>query len=221
MLNYIKRLSLLEFDITNDDLELFTRCFKNLVGHKRGQLRKIEALIERDKIMEDIKNIYLLNTLMKNLNKQIKTLCEEIIQISSNFLSPIIRENKSKKCKLFFLKTIADHYRYLYELNSEVEYKEKSKESYSEALICAENDKFSLTDMTYLTFYLNYSVFLHDILEDRNEAIKSAKSVLHSALKETEEITDNQQKDIILLCQMIKDNLSLWKNEIPEELLQN
>ncbi len=65
---------------------------------------------------------------------------------------------------------------------------------------------------------INYCVFLNDIIEDRAEAIKRAKSVLHSALKDTEEITDNTQKDIILLCQMIKDNLSLWKNEIPEEL---
>lgn len=55
-------------------------------------------------------------------------------------------------------------------------------------------------------------------MNDKQEAIKRAKTVLHSALRETEEITENHQKDIILLCQMIKDNLSLWKNEMPEEL---
>ena len=42
--------------------------------------------------------------------------------------------------------------------------------------------------------------------------------ILHAALKDTDEITENHQKDIIILCQMIKDNLSLWKTEIPEEL---
>jgi ribosomal protein L7/L12 len=65
---------------------------------------------------------------------------------------------------------------------------------------------------------LNFSVFLHDTMNDKVEAIKRAKSTLHAALRDTEEITDNNQKDIILICQMIKDNLSLWKNEIPEEL---
>jgi hypothetical protein len=47
--------------------------------------------------------------------------------------------------------------------------------------------------------------------------MKRAKTVLHAALRETEEITENHQKDIILLCQMIKDNLSLWKNELSDE----
>jgi hypothetical protein len=58
-------------------------------------------------------------------------------------------------------------------------------------------------------------------LEDKNEAMKKAKSVLHAALRETEEITENHQKDIILLCQMIKDNLSLWKNELTEDSNNN
>jgi len=62
-------------------------------------------------------------------------------------------------------------------------------------------------------------VFLHDIEDKRQEAIKIARSILYETLKEIEEVTDNQQKDIILICQMIKDNLSLWKNEMSEELM--
>jgi ABC-type polysaccharide/polyol phosphate transport system ATPase subunit len=34
---------------------------------------------------------------------------------------------------------------------------------------------------------------------------------------QTEEITENNQKDIILICQTFKDNLSLWKIEMPQE----
>ena len=75
-----------------------------------------------------------------------------------------------------------------------------------------------MTDTTYLTLYLNYSVFLHDVLNERAQAINTAKQILHSSLKDTDEITENHQKDIIILCQMIKDNLSLWKTEMPEEL---
>jgi hypothetical protein len=220
MLNCISKLSSIEFEISNEDLELFTRCFKNIVGVKRSQFRKIEALIERDTITENTKNIHLLNLLKNKIITQVSALCVHIIKICVNFLNCILKNNKSKKAKLYFQKTMADHYRYLFELSNDSKYKEKAKNAYIEALNSAENDKFPSTDMTYLTFFLNYSVFLHDILEDRNEAIKRAKTVLHAALKETEEITDNHQKDIILLCQMIKDNLSLWKNEIPEELQQ-
>ena len=67
-----------------------------------------------------------------------------------------------------------------------------------------------------MTFYLNYSVFLHDTLENTAEAINISKSCLYDALRDTEEIVDNSQKDIVLLCQMLKDNISLWKTELND-----
>ena len=67
-----------------------------------------------------------------------------------------------------------------------------------------------------MTFYLNYSVFLHDTLQNTEEAIKISKNCLYDALRDTEEIVDNSQKDIVLLCQMLKDNISLWKTEFND-----
>ena len=43
--------------------------------------------------------------------------------------------------------------------------------------------------------------------------MKVSKACLYEALKDTEDIVDNSQKDIVLLCQMLKDNISLWKTE--------
>jgi hypothetical protein len=88
-----------------------------------------------------------------------------------------------------------------------------------EALKLSEQEKLTKTDLIYLTLNLNFSVFLHDIEDKRTEAIKQAKKILYDTLKEIEEVTDNQQKDTILICQMIKDNLSLWKNEMSEEFI--
>jgi hypothetical protein len=217
MLNFIFKLSFFEIEISNEDLELFNRCFKHIVGVKRNQFRKIEALIERDTIANNTKNIYLLIHIKNNVTTFLKKMCNRVIEICGNFLKFTEKNPKFKKPKLFFQKMIGDQWRYLYEMTNDLEIKNKANEAYREALISAENDKFSPTDMIYLTFFLNYSVFLHDIMEDRNEAIKKAKTTLHAALRETEEITENYQKDVILLCQTIKDNLSLWKNEMPDE----
>lgn len=105
----------------------------------------------------------------------------------------------------------------MHEISENKTFLEESKKYYEEAIT---NSKGNLgnTDNLFLTLYLNYSVFLHDVLNDKANSIKIAKQVLHFALKDTDEITDNHQKDIIILCQMIKDNLSLWKTEMPEEL---
>ena len=217
MLNIIFKLSFFDFEVANDDIDLFNRCFKHMVGVKRNQYRKILALIERDTISFNTKNINLLILLKNNLTVFLTKMSLRIIEICKNFLKFTEPNPKSKKPKLFFQKTVADQWRYLYEITENEEDREKAKMAYNEALASAEGDKFSPTDMIYLTFFLNYSVFLHDIVEDRNEAIKRAKAALQSALKETEEITENYQKDVILLCQTIKDNLSLWKNEMPDE----
>ena len=53
-------------------------------------------------------------------------------------------------------------------------------------------------------------------MKNTDEAIKVSKTCLYEALKDTEEIVDNSQKDIVLLCQMLKDNISLWKTEFNE-----
>lgn len=48
MLNVLSQLSKLDFELNDNDLELLTRCFKNYIGIKRNQYRKIDAMIERD-----------------------------------------------------------------------------------------------------------------------------------------------------------------------------
>lgn len=46
----IEKLSYIEFEISNDELELFTRCFKNYIGSVRTKYRKICAIINRNEI---------------------------------------------------------------------------------------------------------------------------------------------------------------------------
>lgn len=48
MMDNLYKLSKNEFEISNEELELFTRCFKNYIGNKRSQYRKIVALIQKD-----------------------------------------------------------------------------------------------------------------------------------------------------------------------------
>jgi len=219
MLTKIEKLSLLEYKVNNDEIELFNTCFKNIIGKQRNQLRKLETLIYRDNLNENTQNMKALTFFKTKMSNLTERNCLKIIEISENFLKGITGNSiKYKRIKLYFQKTIADHWRYLFELSNNLEYKTKANEAYTEALNTAEKEKFLSTDMIYLTFFLNYTVFLHDILENTDEAVKRAKAILHAALKDTEEITEINQKDVILLCQMIKDNLSLWKNEIPEEL---
>ena len=216
MFENLKQLSKTQVKFENEDLELYTRCFKCYIGVKRNQHRKIMALIAKDSLVDNKVNFSLLEILRVKLSTEIISLCNEVISICETILKSV--DSNTPKVFLFFTKTLADHYRYIHEINNEADSKQKAKEVYERALKISQEGKWIPTEITYLPFCLNYSVFLHDTMGDRDEAIKFAKGCLHAALKDTEEIVDNNQKDIILICQMIKDNLSLWKNEMPEEL---
>ena len=214
MFEYLKELSHQQIDLQPDELDLITRCIKCYIGHKRGQYRKILTLIDKDKIVDNQKNSSLLEILRKKLSEEILLLCNNTIELSTNFLKNNVYP---KKIQLFFTKIIADHYRYIYEINGKEDIKLKAKEYYEKGLQTIKTCKYGSTETAYLTFYLNYSVFLHDTMKNTEESIKVSKACLYEALKDTEDIVDNSQKDIVLLCQMLKDNISLWKTETNDD----
>ncbi len=93
MLGTLKDISNIEFEICNDDLDLFTRCFKSYVGLKRNQHRKLVALIHKDKINGNSKNIHLLEMIKDKLSYEIVLLSNEVIEISQNFLNYLLSSN--------------------------------------------------------------------------------------------------------------------------------
>lgn len=211
MINCIYNLSL-SYEINNDEIEILTRCFKSLIGIKRKQRRKIIVLIYKETLNENKNEIVLLSILKENLSNEIINICEKVINICLNFLKTSDANDKNKKLKLYFVKNVADHYRYIFELTEKEDDKFKATEYYNKGLHIAETGKFMPTDIIYLTFFLNYTVYLYDVMDNKAEAIRRSKIVLNAALKDTEEITENTQRDIILVCQIIKDNLALWKH---------
>jgi hypothetical protein len=97
MFEKLKELSHMDYDVNNDELDLFTRCFKNFIGLKRNQFRKIVALIHRDNITENTQNIHLLNILRKKLADEIIDICLSAIDLSQRFLDYIINNNVKLK----------------------------------------------------------------------------------------------------------------------------
>ena len=217
MLDCIYKLSKIKYDIQSEDLDLYTRCFKGFIGNKRQQFRKIEVLITKENYVDNNEHGYLLEIIEKKLAKEIIDLCYKVIEICDNSLE-FNKDSLNIKNTLYFYKNKADHLRYIYEINEDNNIKNQTKEAYDLAFKYSKENKFLSNDIIYLTFYLNYSVFLHDVMGEADQAIKITKSCLNDAIKETEDIETINQKDIVLLSQMMKDNISLWKNEKPEIL---
>jgi hypothetical protein len=93
MFEKLKGLSNIEYDVSNEELDLFTRCLKNYIGVKRNQYRKLFALIHRDNVTDNTKNIHLLHMLRKKLADEIIELCLKTIDLCQNYLNYILTNN--------------------------------------------------------------------------------------------------------------------------------
>ena len=64
---------------------------------------------------------------------------------------------------------------------------------------------------------MNYSVFLREIIGDSARACELTKRVFDDAVSELDTLSEDSYKDSTLIMQMLRDNLTLWTADSPEE----
>lgn len=68
---------------------------------------------------------------------------------------------------------------------------------------------------------LNFSVFYHEILNSTDRACKLAKAAFDDAIAELDTLDEDNYKDATLILQLLRDNLTLWANEVTDETGDN
>ena len=64
---------------------------------------------------------------------------------------------------------------------------------------------------------LNFSVFYYEILNDKDKAVKLAKSAFDDAVSELDSLSEDSYKDSTLIMQLLRDNLTLWTSDTQGE----
>lgn len=111
-----------------------------------------------------------------------------------------------------------DYYRYISEFNhgqNRDNIINKANEAYNQAMSVATSE-METTDPVRLGLALNYSVFHYEIKNDPNEACKMAKTAFDEAIADIENIKDENYKDSTTIMQLMRDNLTLWTQELEE-----
>ena len=94
------------------------------------------------------------------------------------------------------------------------------------ALLCRDNAASTLalgdsglptTHPIRLGMALNFSVFYYEILNDREKAVKLAKSAFDEAVSELDSLSEDSYKDSTLIMQLLRDNLTLWTSDTQDE----
>jgi len=207
-----------EEKLTDEERNLLSVAFKNVVGARRSAWRIISANEAKDKdtAMGNIAKMY-----REEIEKELQNRCENVLDLITTHLLTKLNEEEQDDTdsRVFYLKMKGDYYRYLVEVTLGDKRKalaDQSKEAYDEATTAAE--KLASTHPIKLGLALNFSVFHYEICNDSKNACGLAKKAFDDAIAELDNLKEDSYKDSTLIMQLLRDNLTLWTSESDNDV---
>ena len=111
-----------------------------------------------------------------------------------------------------------DYLRYMAEFNTENEdFCAKSLAAYKLATdIAQDKDGLPPTHPIRLGLLLNFTVFFYEVLGEKSKALLMAESGFEEAISLMDCLPDENYKDTVLLMQLLRDNLTVWKGDFEQ-----
>ncbi|KAH3698711.1 14-3-3-like protein 2 [Dreissena polymorpha] len=213
MANNMKSVVKLGGTLSNDERNLLSVAYKNVVGARRSSWRVISSIELKETSSEKQQSI--IRQYKATIEKELTTICNEVLDLIDNHLLKALNDSKEdSESKVFYLKMKGDYYRYLAEVLSDDKKKEvvlKSEQDYKDASDIASN--LATTHPIRLGLALNFSVFYYEIMNQPDKACALAKKAFDDAIAELDNLREDTYKDSTLIMQLLRDNLTLWTSD--------
>ncbi|XP_064597627.1 14-3-3 protein homolog 2-like isoform X1 [Liolophura sinensis] len=209
----MKELTELEIELNNEERNLLSVAYKNVVGARRSSWRVISS-IESKTADSSEKKQKMASEYRQKVEGELKDICQAVLKLLANLLIPKATNVESR---VFYLKMKGDYYRYLAEVTSggkKQEVVENSQAAYEDAYNIAKVE-MAPTHPIRLGLALNFSVFYYEILNSPDKACHLAKQAFDDAIAELDQLSDESYKDSTLIMQLLRDNLTLWTSDNP------
>nr|AAW69422.1 14-3-3 protein [Fasciola gigantica] len=197
--------------LSNEERNLLSVAYKNVVGARRSAWR-----ITCGSIKPDLKEVQLKATkdYIKRMVVELNDICKEVLDILQNYLIPNAVSDESR---VFYMKMQGDYYRYCAEV-ADTENRQaivdSSFDAYKKAMEIASG--LHPTHPIRLGLALNFSVLYYEIKDQPKEACDLAQKSFDEALAELDTLGEDSYKDSTLIMQLLRDNLTLWTTDQPE-----
>lgn len=198
-------------DVSSDERNLLSVAFKNLISSKRAACRTIAAIEQNPKYS---KYADALGNYKNTIEGKLTDDCQQVIAIIKE---NVLQRECSGESKAFFVKMVGDYYRYIAEnakgaLMEEV--KQKALEAYTEA------NQITLPPCNpiKLGLALNFSVFHYEVMKNHKAACDLADKALQDALDKIDELEEEDFRDAKSIIELLKENLTLWKEDDNNEI---
>ncbi|KAH0789525.1 14-3-3 protein [Histomonas meleagridis] len=215
MIELMKHVVELNPELTADERNLLSVSYKRAINISRNSLQNLTEIIGFQETQSSEARVNQLNIFKQNIIQELEQYCQELISIVDNKLLP---SAKDVEAKVFYYKLKADYYRYISEAKEGEEKEEssqKAQENYEKAfqLAQAELPKYS---PSFLGVVLNYSVFLYDVAQKRQEAIDLATKTEQETSILIEQNSEAQINEAVSILQFLRENISLWTKSNEE-----
>merc|ERR1712004_691234 len=201
-------------ELSNEERNLLSVAYKNVVGARRSSWRVISSI--EQKTDADDKKYGMCNEYRQKVEEELKSICNVVLDLLDKYF---IEKSSSHESKVFYLKMKGDYYRYLAEVaagDARAPILSNSQEAYKAAFDVASSE-MPPTHPIRLGLALNYSVFYYEILNDPEQACSLAKTAFDDAIAELDTLSEESYKDSTLIMQLLRDNLTLWTSDNNEE----
>lgn len=208
----MKTVTEMDTELSNEERNLLSVAYKNVVGARRSSWRVISSIA--GKADEGAKQEIAMEYRTK-IEKELKEICGQVLDLLDKHLIP---KASNAESRVFYLKMKGDYYRYLAEVASTDEREatmKSSQEAYQGAF------EISVVDMApthpiRLGLALNYSVFHYEINGAPGDACALAKQAFDDAIAELDTLNEESYKDSTLIMQLLRDNLTLWTSDTTD-----
>ncbi|KAL1269410.1 hypothetical protein QQF64_031699 [Cirrhinus molitorella] len=197
-------------ELSNEERNLLSVAYKNVVGARRSSWRVISSIEQKTEGNE--KKQQMAREYREKIETELQDICNDVLGLLEKYL---IANASQAESKVFYLKMKGDYYRYLSEVASgeaKTTTVESSQKAYQDAFEISKKE-MQPTHPIRLGLALNFSVFYYEILNSPENACHLAKTAFDEAIAELDTLNEDSYKDSTLIMQLLRDNLTLWTSE--------
>ncbi|XP_058009200.1 14-3-3-like protein D isoform X2 [Hevea brasiliensis] len=216
MVDAMKNVAKLDVELTVEERNLLSVGYKNVIGARRASWRILSSIEQKEETKGNEFNVKRIKEYRQKVESELTNICNDIMIVIDEHLIPSASAGESK---VFFYKMKGDYYRYLAEFKTGNEKKDAADHSMKayETATTAAGAELPPTHPLRLGLALNFSVFYYEILNSPERACHLAKQAFDEAISELDNLNEELYKDSTLIMQLLRDNLTLWTSDIPED----
>ena len=199
-------------ELSPQEIHLLAKTYKSCINERRKAISITKEAIEEQTKANNPEICGRLKAYLDQLQKEMKGYC---IELTNQIESKLIQAFEEESIETVLLKKLqGDIYRYLCEISNDEKletFKQHADDAYQEAIELGEAVFEEITPEV-LGLILNYCVFMYEVMDEKEDAIQLAEDTYSSNVKsKDEEITRQIPTSIESYLQLLRDNITLWK----------